>query len=134
MSDLICPDCKMFAIDSFTDKNGQKKHMCPFCNWQGEPLPRKTLSLPQLRSYRDEQRKMKIQKGKNKLFFLRTYVKSPDTIIANDDVWMDLMKKLEINHLDNPEPYFFIKLKKQPSDEILNYIKAIPGVLSITIY
>ena len=56
---------------------------------------------------------------------------------GHDDLWIDLMQKLEINHLDDPAhepPYFFIKAKKKPSDEIIKYIKKIPSVIDITIY
>ncbi len=137
MSGYICPDCKMFDIDLFTDESGEKKHRCKFCNWQGDPLPRIGLPLPQERAYRREQNTMKRQRKDNKLFFLRIYVKDPDTIIDDDDIWISLMEKLEIDTLDDPAydpPYFFIKAKKRPSDRVIIYIKEIPGVLNITIY
>jgi len=130
MSGPICPDCGMF-------ESNEKGTKCSFCNWKGDPLPRRSLALPELRAHGREQRRMRKLRSDNKLFFLRIYVKDPDTIIDDDNVWMKLMEKLEINTLDDPAhepPYFFIKVKKKPTDEILDYIRDIPGVLKITIY
>ncbi len=74
MSGPICPDCNMFDIESFTDDKGRRKYRCTFCNWEGDPLPRKGLSIFQLKSYGREQKKMKMQRKENKLINFKQFM------------------------------------------------------------
>lgn len=136
MSGPICPDCIMFDIEPYTDDSGNRRNRCTFCGWQGDALPRKSLSQEQLRSYGVEQRRMREQRDEGKLFFVRIFVESEDVLEEELDLCESLMEHLDLETLNGPyhdPPYFFNKVQKRPSKRILKRIMALPGVVDITV-
>ncbi len=136
MSGPICPDCEMFDIEEFKDDKGKKKNRCTFCKWEGDPLPRKQLNSEQIRSYAKEQRSMKKLREEGKLFFIRTYVDDPEAIEDDLDLLEDLMDLLDIDTLDGPfhePPYYFNMVQGKPSDITIREIKALTGIVDITV-
>ncbi len=136
MSGLICPDCRMFDIESFSNDKGKKMNKCTFCGWQGDPLPRIALSSHQLHSYRDEQREMQKQKQEGTLCFIRLYVEDPEKFEDDLDGIEDLMDLLEIDTLDGPyhdPPYYFIMVNEEPSESTIQQMRDITGILDLRI-
>jgi len=131
MNNRICPDCKSFDVASI----GNKKYRCDICNWQGYPLHKDDLSTFELKTYAKEQKVMKEERQKGKLFFILIYVKDIESLDENDQ-WVNMMQWLGLKHLDDPQhdpPYYFIKVTKKPPEHTIVKIKALPGVIKVMV-
>ncbi|MFC1774902.1 hypothetical protein ACFLZN_01140 [Nanoarchaeota archaeon] len=139
MSGPICPDCGSFDIKDL-DKGRQK---CGFCGWEGPGRGRKILSPEGFEHYHKIHEENQKLRDEGKLFFLRIFL-SPK---AKDDVTDVILESLESNpdsslrgvggskrEYDESKPYFLVKYHKKPSEELIEKLMNIEGVVDVKVF
>ena len=127
MSDSICPDCHLLALDDV--ENGMMR--CSICGWQGNAPYRKMMDEEMVHKKWMETNIKRELREKGSLFCYKIYLEGKDEETSNAK--FEIMEVLQLNQLVGNELLLFFREIKI-FDELLNRIKKIKHVQNITVF
>ena len=126
-------DCSSSKVSEF--KDGRPGGHCLVCGWEGKVLPIKWMDQQQQERLSLETAERIERREKGELFYLRVFTESGKDL--PEDTGFRISAALEPQAEYSPkdcQPYVLMELENRPADELLEELRALPGVLKITIF